>query len=199
MLFFATSVLLLIMTPGPGVLSTAGIGAAYGYRSGLAYVTGLFIGNFLVGLAAVAGLSTFILASPLLRNVLMVLSTVFILYLAYKIASSGSKIAFDKAKSKLGLRAGVTLQLINPKAYAVNMALFSGYPFLPNSPTQEMLIKFLIFNLIWIPVHLAWLAIGAKIHSLNLQPTTQSRINICMATALVIVVGLAFISFFRFS
>ena len=35
MLTFAAAVFLLIVTPGPGVLSTAGVGAAYGFRAGL--------------------------------------------------------------------------------------------------------------------------------------------------------------------
>ena len=38
MLTFALAVLLLIATPGPGVLSTAGVGAAFGWRPGLSYV-----------------------------------------------------------------------------------------------------------------------------------------------------------------
>ncbi|MEP4336194.1 MAG: LysE family translocator, partial [Roseobacter sp.] len=45
MLTFAAAVFFLIITPGPGVLSAAGVGAAYGMRSGLRYVLGLFIGN----------------------------------------------------------------------------------------------------------------------------------------------------------
>ncbi|MEC8551875.1 MAG: LysE family translocator, partial [Pseudomonadota bacterium] len=32
MLTFAAAVFLLIVTPGPGVLSTAGVGAAFGWR-----------------------------------------------------------------------------------------------------------------------------------------------------------------------
>ena len=35
MLTFAAAVFFLIVTPGPGVLSAAGVGAAYGFRSGL--------------------------------------------------------------------------------------------------------------------------------------------------------------------
>ncbi|HEC70944.1 MAG TPA: LysE family translocator, partial [Roseobacter sp.] len=40
MLQFALAVFFLIVTPGPGVLSTAGVGAAFGFRAGLAYVVG---------------------------------------------------------------------------------------------------------------------------------------------------------------
>ena len=44
MLSFAAAVLFLIITPGPGVLSTAGVGSGFGFRAGLGYVGGLFLG-----------------------------------------------------------------------------------------------------------------------------------------------------------
>ena len=53
MLTFAAAVFFLIVTPGPGVLTTAGVGSGFGYRPGLAFVTGLCIGNSLVALAVV--------------------------------------------------------------------------------------------------------------------------------------------------
>ena len=53
MLTFALAVFLLIATPGPGVLSTAGVGSAFGWRPGLSYVTGLWAGTNLVSLAII--------------------------------------------------------------------------------------------------------------------------------------------------
>ena len=44
MLSFTAAVILLLITPGPGVLSIAGVGAAYGWRDGLRYAIGLFLG-----------------------------------------------------------------------------------------------------------------------------------------------------------
>ena len=57
MLTFALAVFLLIATPGPGVLSTAGVGSAFGWRPGLSYVTGLWAGTNLVSLAIITGLA----------------------------------------------------------------------------------------------------------------------------------------------
>ena len=37
MLVFATVSFLMFVTPGPGVLSLAGVGAAFGWRQGLLY------------------------------------------------------------------------------------------------------------------------------------------------------------------
>ena len=191
--FFA-AIFLLIITPGPGVLSTAGVGSAFGFRSGLRYVTGLFIGNNLVGILVVSGLATVIIASPWARNFLLFLSTGYLLYLAARIAFAGSRIGFIRADKKPGLLAGITLQLINPKAYVVNTTLFSGFGFYPESLLIETLIKFLAFNLVWVPVHLLWLWLGVKLQSMNLAPAIQFRVNLSMALAMVVVVLLAFFS-----
>ena len=89
MLTFAITVFLLIVTPGPGVLSTAGFGAAYGYKKSLRYVFGLFLGTNLVFLAVATGLIAILLSIPSLRIFLLILSTFYLFYLASKIALAG--------------------------------------------------------------------------------------------------------------
>lgn len=194
MIAFCLAVLLLLITPGPGVLSTAGVGAAFGFRAGLRYVTGLWIGTNLVALVVVSGLAAIILANDWARYVLLILSTVYLFYLAIRIACAGRRIAFISASSKPGLRAGLLLQLINPKAYAVNLTWFSGFVLLPQSLWLETLIKFLIINLIWIPIHLLWLMAGNTVNQLDLSPRTHFIINAGMATAMLVVVALAIFS-----
>lgn len=191
MLTFATAVFLLLITPGPGVLSTAGVGAAFGYRAGFRYVTGLFIGTNLVALAVVSGLAAILFAVPIVRTILLVASASYLLYLAYRIAFAGSKIAFIKAESKPGIVTGITLQAINPKAYAVNTTLFTGFAFFGDALLTETLVKFVIINAIWIPIHLLWLGAGASVQRMELRPKTQFRINLLMAIAMVGVVILA--------
>ena len=194
MIAFCLAVLLLLITPGPGVLSTAGVGAAFGFRAGLRYVTGLWIGTNLVALVVVSGLAAIILANDWARYVLLILSTIYLFYLAIRIACAGRRIAFISASTKPGLRAGLLLQLINPKAYAVNLTWFSGFVLLPQSLWLETLIKFLIINLIWIPIHLLWLMAGNTVNQLDLSPRTHFIINAGMATAMIVVVALAIFS-----
>ncbi|MGY3439057.1 MULTISPECIES: LysE family translocator [unclassified Marinovum] len=194
MFTFAAAVILLIITPGPGVLSTAGVGAAYGFRPGLAYVAGLFLGTNLVALAVITGLAAIVLSVPGLREVLMVASVAYLLYLAARIAFARSRIAFIEAKAPPGIGAGVLLQAINPKAYAVNTALITGFAFYPASLAVETGLKLLIMNLIWIPIHLGWLWAGVALHRLNLPARTQRAINYAMALAMLGVVALAILS-----
>jgi threonine/homoserine/homoserine lactone efflux protein len=191
---FALAIFFLIITPGPGVLTTAGVGAAFGGRAGVRYIAGLFVGNNLVALAVVSGIAAVVLATPVIRNVLLVLSVIYLTYLAFRIAFAGAKIAFIKAENQPGFFSGVALQMINPKAYAVNTTLFSGFAFLPHSLFYETLIKIVVLNAIWVPVHFLWLYAGASINRMELAPATQFRVNLAMAGALLVVVGLALYS-----
>lgn len=188
---FLASVFLLFLTPGPGVLSLAGVGAAFGRNNGLSYMLGLLIGTNLVAIAVVTGVAAVVLSVPWLRTVLLIASICYLLWLALQIALSGSKIGFIEAHRKPGITDGIILQIINPKAYVVNTALFTGYPFDNQSLMVETLTKFLVINVIWILIHLLWLAAGVTLQSLALKPGTQRGINIAMALAMLIVVALA--------
>ncbi len=191
MLTFAVAVFLLISTPGPGVLSTAGFGAAYGFRPSLRYVFGLFLGTNLVMLAVITGFAAIVLSIDVLRLILLTLSMSYLVYLASKIAFAGAKIAFIEAQDPPGVLSGVLLQVFNPKAYVVNTSLIMGFGFFPNSPALEVIIKVVIANAIWVPLHLAWLYAGTILHELNLSPKVQRAINILMASAMLAVVVLA--------
>ena len=185
MLTFAISVFLLIVTPGPGVLSTAGFGAAYGFKKSLRYVLGLFLGTNLVFFAVASGLIAILLSVPSVRIFLLVLSTCYLFYLASKIALAGSNIAFIKAKAPPGIISGILLQAINPKAYVVNTTFVSGFAFYQSSFVIELIIKFLIINLIWIPLHLVWLYVGTVLHELNLTNKNQRIINLILAFSMI--------------
>lgn len=196
MLTFALAVFLLIITPGPGVLSLAGVGAAFGWRQGIQYLAGLFIGTNIVCLAVISGLAAIVLADPIVRTILLAVSASYLAYLAFRIAFAGAKIAFI-SMSTPGLMAGLTLQFINPKAYAVNTTLFSGFAFYPESLFIETGLKLLIANVIWLLLHCLWLYAGVKINRLELAPRTQRAINFGMAACLLAVVILSVWSLLR--
>lgn len=190
MIAFALAVFFLLITPGPGVLTTAGVGASYGRAKGLEFLVGLFIGTNLVSLAVVSGLAAIVFSAPGVRDALLWASVAFFVYMAAKIALSGATIKFMDA-SQPSLMNGVLLQFINPKAYAVNNLFFSGYAFWPDQLALEVAIKFAIINAVWIPVHLIWLAAGIGLRRLDLSPPAQRAINLAMAASLLAVVGLA--------
>jgi len=191
MLAFAAAVFLLLITPGPGVLSTAGVGAGFGYRAGLRYLVGLFVGTNLVAAAVISGLAAVVLSVTWLRPVLLYASILYLGYLALRIALAGTKIGFMEARTAPGTRDGIVLQLINPKAYVVNTTLFSGFPVAALGLGAEPALKLVVINLIWIPIHLLWLGAGVQVKRLDLPPRVQFAINVGMAIAMLGVVVLA--------
>ena len=194
MLSFTLAVIFLIITPGPGVLSVAGVGSGFGFKASLRYMAGLWAGNNMVGIAVVSGLAAALFAIPYVREVLLFASLAYLLYLAAKIALAGSKVAFIHSETAPGFINGLMLQAINPKAYAVNTTLFTGFAFMSHNLLAETLIKFALMNLIWIPAHFAWAYAGATLRRLDLPETTQRIINILMAVAMLLVVALALVS-----
>ena len=145
----------------------------------------------MVMLAVITGFAAIILSIPTLRIVLLTLSMGYLIYLSARIAFAGAKIAFIEAKSPPGIMGGVLLQAINPKAYVVNTSLITGFGFMPHNLTLEIILKILITNAIWIPLHFGWLYAGTLLHELNLSPRTQRTTNILMAISMLMVVFLA--------
>jgi threonine/homoserine/homoserine lactone efflux protein len=191
MLLFTSAVFGLLITPGPGVLTVAGIGAGFGARRGVQFIGGLFVGTNLVALCVASGLWAAVSQVPYLQNILLGVSLAFLLYLAFRIAFAGAEIAFNKAARMPGLVEGLFFQFINPKAYAVNTTLFAGLPLGFDDPLSEIAVKFMIINLIWVPVHFGWLYLGVTLQRLDLPARTQRRINYAMAISMLAVVALA--------
>ena len=194
---FITAVFFALITPGPGVLSTAGVGASYGSRSGLHYMAGLFIGNSAVFAAVALGMLAVLQTMPALRFFLAIASLLYLLYLAAKIAFAGSELAFINPAKAPNFWDGVLLQFINPKAYVVGTTLFAGFVIWPDALLAEVVVKFLILNAIWVPIHLGWLWAGVKLRELNLPGPVQRRINLGMAASLIIVILLAIVAAIR--
>jgi threonine/homoserine/homoserine lactone efflux protein len=199
MLTFAITCILLIITPGPGVLSVAGVGSGFGFEAGSRYLWGLCAGNIMVAITVVSGLAAAVLAVPVIREVLLFVSVCYMIYLAAKVAFAGSKIGFIEARESPGFKDGIALQAINPKAYVANTVLFTGFSFLPNNIPAEITLKFLIWIGLWIPVHFGWLMIGVAIRRMSLTQGTQRIVNYGMALSMLIVVALALTSHLRFT
>lgn len=191
MLAFAAAVFFLIITPGPGVLSVAGVGSSFGFAAGNRFVFGLGLGNNLVGVLVVTGMAVALLADPVIKTALLGASTLYLLYLAARVAFAGSHITFIERSKAPGIRDALALQIVNPKAYAVNTTFFTGFPFMAHAPTAEIVTKFLIMNAIWIPIHYLWLWAGVSLHKLNLSPMAERVLHITMASLMVVVVVLA--------
>tara|TARA_Y100001954_G_scaffold131164_1_gene140173 strand:- start:83 stop:673 length:591 start_codon:yes stop_codon:yes gene_type:complete len=190
MLTFTIAIFLMIITPGPGVLSLAATGSGFGWKAGVLYLAGLFIGTNTVLVFVVTGFKGFLFEIPWVEPVFLIISLSYLTWIAWRIASAGNEIKFKKSKNEPTFFEAIFLQIINPKAYLVNGILFAGFPLKNFSLQQEILIKALIINLVWIPVHFFWLWLGIKLRQWGLNKGKQAIVNKVMAFCLLVVIGL---------
>ena len=182
---------LMMVTPGPGVLSLAGVGAGFGWRVGIMYLIGLFLGTNGVALLVVLGFKQFLFEIDGVELTFLVLSLSYLSFLSWRIATSDNKTGFKETSKAPKLYEGIFLQFVNPKAYVVQGHLFVVLSLGIISYNTEILTKFLIVNSIWIPIHILWLWLGISLKKWSLASNKQVWVNRGMGLALFAVVILS--------
>jgi len=182
---------LMMVTPGPGVLSLAGVGAGFGWRVGMMYLIGLFFGTNGVALLVVLGFKQFLFEIEGVELTFLFLSLSYLSFLSWRIATSDNKTGFKQSLKAPKLYEGIFLQFVNPKAYVVQGHLFVVLSLGISSYNAEIITKFIIVNSIWIPIHLLWLWLGISLKKWSLASKKQTLVNRGMGLALFAVVILS--------
>ena len=182
---------LMMVTPGPGVLSLAGVGAGFGWRVGMMYLIGLFFGTNGVALLVVLGFKQFLFEIEGVELTFLFLSLSYLSFLSWRIATSDNKTGFKQSLKAPKLYEGIFLQFVNPKAYVVQGHLFVVLSLGMSSYNAEIITKFIIVNSIWIPIHLLWLWLGISLKKWSLASKKQTLVNRGMGLALFAVVILS--------
>ena len=192
------------VTPGPNVLMVAASAAAHGLRRVLPHMLGITFGFggmiLLVGL----GLAGPLLASRTLHEVLRWAGALWLLWLAWKIAtaspprgaseSAPPRGASDSAppsgasgpvKPPLGFVGGALFQWVNPKAWMIAAAVVPAFT-RPGEPMLPQVVAIsLVFVAITMPCLLVWAGIGVGTGRLLRKPAHLRAFNIAMALLLV--------------
>ena len=182
---------LMMVTPGPGVLSLAGVGAGFGWKVGMMYLIGLFFGTNGVALLVVLGFKQFLFEIEGVELTFLFLSLSYLSFLSWRIATSENKTGFKQSLKAPKLHEGIFLQFVNPKAYVVQGHLFVVLSLGMASYNVEILTKFIIVNSIWIPIHLFWLWLGISLKRWSLASNKQLWVNRGMGLSLFAVVILS--------
>jgi threonine/homoserine/homoserine lactone efflux protein len=180
-------------SPGPSTISLTAVGASFGIRRSLPYATGLIAGTIAVLLAVAAGLVALVTAIPHGPLVLGVLSAVYILSLAWKIATAPPLGARDEAARAPGVAGGFGLAVANPKAYLAIGAIFAGTTVIAGDSVLDAAVKIALLSLMIVLIHAAWLLAGASLSRWLRDPVAARAINLAMAVALVAVTAAAFV------
>ncbi len=170
--------LLVMGSPGPSTISVTAVGAAFGLRRSIAYMSGLIAGTLAVLFAVATGVVAVLLAVPQFSPVLLVASAAYILYLAFRIATAPPLAKHDERVAAPSFAGGVLLAIANPKAYVAIAAVFAASMLGP-------VLKVAVLGAMIVLIHLAWLLAGAAFSQVFHDPVWSRRVNLAFAAALV--------------
>lgn len=174
-------------SPGPSTVSATAVGASFGLRRALAYVTGLVLGTVAVLLVVAAGVLGLLMSVPGAAPVLTVVSAAYILYLAYRIATAPPLSRQDPATAVPAFAAGFALAIANPKAYLAISAVVAVAPELAPTLKISALVGMIVL------IHALWLLAGASLSRLLQDPVASRIANVVLAVALLASAIFAFV------
>jgi threonine/homoserine/homoserine lactone efflux protein len=148
---FVAAALIILLTPGPGVLYVVTRSVAQGRRAGLASVLGLSAGALVHVVAATAGLSAILVASSTAFTVVKMLGAGYLVYLGVRAllaARTGVASTPDppfQSSSRI-FRDGVVVSIFNPKIAVFFLAFLPQFVDPAGAPvTQQVLFLGLLY------------------------------------------------------
>ena len=181
----------LMGSPGPATISLTAAGSAFGVSRSLGYLIGIIAGTTAVLLMIAAGLGSVVLAVPGVLPVVTALAALYILYLAYKIATAPVQPEAETARKAPSVAGGLLLAITNPKAFAAIGAVYASVALVPESPARDAAAKIVALTVVIVIVNTAWLFIGAAVPGLLKRPRVARTVNIALAVLLVLSAALA--------
>lgn len=176
---FVTSV-----TPGPNNLMLLASGVNYGFSRTIPHIIGISVGFALLLVAVGAGLGTLLTAWPTLHTALKIAGGVYLLYLAWRVASSRSLAGgADGAARPMHLGEAAAFQWVNPKAWVLavgGMALYTD----PAQPFLSVGVVVVTFTFINLPSVSCWAGFGTALRGFLADPVRLKWFNIGMGVLL---------------
>ena len=156
-------------TPGPNNVMVMASAARYGVRRTLPHVLGITLGfPAMLGLVG-AGVGALILASPVIHIGLEIIGALVMLWIAWRIATTGAPHEALRAGARpLRFFEAALFQWINPKAWVIAVAAVALYANahhrgrggLGGGLWSDIALIAAAFALICLPTLLAWAALG---------------------------------------
>jgi len=171
-------------TPGPATISLTAVGSAHGMRRSLGYLAGIVAGTTAVLLAVATGITAALLAVPAVRPVFIAAGAVYILWLAYHIATAPPLAQRGGAVAAPGVMGGALLGVANPKAWIAIAAVFASAR-LADGAAADATAKVAVLTGMIVVINAAWLAAGASLAPLLRDPARARLVNRSLAGVLV--------------
>ncbi len=178
---FVTSI-----TPGPNNLMLLASGVNFGFRRTIPHMLGIGIGFLSLLLGVGYGLGAVLETAPALYVGLKFAGGAYMLYLAYKIATSTSVGRVDDESAQpMSFMQAWLFQWVNPKAWVMAVTAMASYT-VHDAYSFSVLLIGVVFAVINVPSVSSWAAFGSLLRQWLEDPVRLKWFNLTMAALLVV-------------
>lgn len=173
------------ITPGPNNLMLMASGANFGFRLTIPHMLGVSLGFVLMAVLVGVGLAQLFNIYPLSYTMLKGISVLYLLFLAWKIATASAPGTSDSTSGRpFTFIQAALFQWVNPKAWTMALTAISVYS--PSQSLGAVALVAVIFGAINLPSVASWTIFGQQIQSLLTSPKRLAAFNRSMALLLVL-------------
>ncbi|ANI30436.1 alcohol dehydrogenase [Yersinia entomophaga] len=170
------------ITPGPNNMLLTASGANFGFTRSIWLMLGIMLGMQSVLLFVAFGVGSLILIYPSLHLALKVLGSLYLLWLAWKVATSAyQKLETDVAPPKpMRLYQGWLLQFLNPKAWLMGLGSVASFSLAGAAYDHSIVMISLGMFLVNLVCGIVWLGFGSVIGQMLRSRRAWFTFNVSM-------------------
>jgi threonine/homoserine/homoserine lactone efflux protein len=183
-LAFAVFALSISITPGPNNMMVLASGANFGLRPTIPHLLGIDLGFAVMIIAVGVGIGGLFIAFPTLHAVLRYVGALYLIFLAWKIASARGPSSDTGRGKPLSFLQAASFQWVNPKGWIAAMGTVATYT-PSNGFFANLLIVTVVFALVMGPCITIWAAVGTSLRRFLSNPARLRAFNVVMALLLV--------------
>mgnify|MGYP000495028940 FL=1 len=172
-----------VFTPGPNNLMLMASGANFGFQRSLPHLLGVALGFPLMILPVGLGVMQLFDAFPQLTLVMTILSVIYMVWLAWKIANSAPPQEGGTSGTPLTFVQACAFQWVNPKAWAMALGAITLYA--ASRDLTAVLWVSGTYLLIGCFSASAWTALGQQLRRILTRPAQLRAFNWAMAALLL--------------
>lgn len=187
------SAAVLMASPGPTTVSITATAAAFGLRRSLGYWAGVNLGTILVLLAVALGATALLHEVPHLSFAVNLAATLYMFYLAWRIATAPPLSVAAAPGRAPGWLAGLSLAIANPKAYLAIGAVYAQSTLVAGRPLPDALLKCVVLAVAIIAIHTLWALAGSSLTRILSHPVAARAMNIGLVCLLILIVLIGFL------
>ncbi len=173
------------ITPGPNNMMLLSSGATFGVRRTARHIAGISGGCALMVLVLGWALAGMVGRAPGLFIALHIASTAYLLWLAWRIATSAGPHAARTRAQPFGVLDAAAFQWVNPKAWAMVLGAVTSFA-RPEHLAFDVPLIALVLIAVGLPCIALWAGFGQVLSRFLADPKMLRAFNIAMAALLVV-------------